>query len=912
MELVAFPDGHTVHRTHLWLTHAEGGIAVHLDEPTEPSLALADLKAWCISAPTDQREFKIGERVTSVSAADVLSKYVAAVLERAGIRGSAEHRISALMPALSSQQHQQTYRDMLVTAVQRACPNASVSTLTESEMVLEYFHLFKGSLRLRREDTNVFLVVDAGAATTNFTIVLSTKAGRITQATKANRPTQLRPVSADAPVAGGTFIDRWLLDHALANRGERTSVASEAAALRAIERAKLDVARGAASQVAFLGRGRAVTITAELVTEAAAHLWRELRPTYLDVATRLLEQLRSGAKATAYQMMLQKRNVAAPADVARLFDAVFVAGGTSLCPGFEDGLRDAIGASPDLHVHSIGGAYPVAAVLGAIAHLSAGSRATSQRANAATELTQLQASLAWDVYLDSVDDQHGTPSSPNFIHVLQRNDELLGGGNRPVALPTSWKPGMSPRARLVHRATENPADDRELRKGLRRTVLSVRSAAPQGRIVVDREREVAHLESDSIIGIEKVSIPLTARAAHEQRVVGLMSETVALDIGMSKTVIARTSARQPAPVEFEEAYRWVPDVPGYSLDAASGDADASDSSSPRSRAYLSPLDLADPVARLREVAARAAARGAPVDEKLLAVVYLGICTRRFVLLAGPPGSGKSTLARTLAEVLGCVRGRGLVDISVQAHWIDDGPLRGPGAPLADPLPADSPALVLLDEINLARPEYYLQDLFGSFDRFQEPSSLCLVGTLNVDEVSRPPSPKVLDRSMLFVVPPARRGATSLRSGWTPAPAVSGDSPEIGQEAVIVVEPDEQASALVGRWIDAAYECAASNAHLRADILPSARAHHDLLYFATLHGRLGMDALISFQEAMDYAILGRLIAPLNGSEEEVLPLVERWVILAGGDDQLPALPAVRRRLERMRHQAHERGHVHFWQ
>jgi len=171
--------------------------------------------------------------------------------------------------------------------------------------------------------------------------------------------------------------------------------------------------------------------------------------------------------------------------------------------------------------------------------------------------------------------------------------------------------------------------------------------------------------------------------------------------------------------------------------------------------------------------------------------YLSLKTKPFVLLAGISGTGKSKLVELFARALGAnEENREFNLIPVRPDWSDPTELLGyrnlegnfqPG-PLTKIISEASknlhrPYFVCLDEMNLARVEYYFSDLlsimetrrkmgeeiwtnrifsgenFGKealetqeYEDLRLPENLYIVGTVNMDETTFPFSKKVLDRA----------------------------------------------------------------------------------------------------------------------------------------------------------------------
>ena len=166
--------------------------------------------------------------------------------------------------------------------------------------------------------------------------------------------------------------------------------------------------------------------------------------------------------------------------------------------------------------------------------------------------------------------------------------------------------------------------------------------------------------------------------------------------------------------------------------------------------------------------------------------YLSLRSKPFVILAGTSGTGKTRLVRLFAEAIGAQYHQ----VAVRPDWSDSTDLFGhvdlngtfvPGCVLEFLVEAqrnpDHPYVLCLDEMNLARVEYYLSDflsvietrefrgekivsdplvsekIYGTDGAARKkhgevffPENLYVVGTVNMDETTFPFSRKVLDRA----------------------------------------------------------------------------------------------------------------------------------------------------------------------
>ena len=177
-----------------------------------------------------------------------------------------------------------------------------------------------------------------------------------------------------------------------------------------------------------------------------------------------------------------------------------------------------------------------------------------------------------------------------------------------------------------------------------------------------------------------------------------------------------------------------------------------------------------------------ASKGFSYDGELIENFYLSLKSKPFVILAGTSGTGKTRLVRLFAEAIGA----NYKLVSVRPDWSDSSDLFGhvnlkgefvPGAIIdyiheaAKPENINIPYFLCLDEMNLARVEYYLSDFLSIIEtRHREdgrvvtdeiildkavsvtygkvilPENLYVIGTVNMDETTFPFSKKVLDRA----------------------------------------------------------------------------------------------------------------------------------------------------------------------
>jgi hypothetical protein len=179
-----------------------------------------------------------------------------------------------------------------------------------------------------------------------------------------------------------------------------------------------------------------------------------------------------------------------------------------------------------------------------------------------------------------------------------------------------------------------------------------------------------------------------------------------------------------------------------------------------------------------------ASKGFYYETQEIQNLYLSLRTKPFVILSGISGTGKTMIIKWFAESVGATEENGQFSlISVRPDWNDGSDVLGyvdiagnfKEGPLTTTIKnaldhPDRPYFVLLDEMNLARVEYYFSDVLSVMEsrEFKNgrivtspllnagtaangspiyfPENVYIIGTVNMDETTHPFSKKVLDRA----------------------------------------------------------------------------------------------------------------------------------------------------------------------
>ena len=296
-------------------------------------------------------------------------------------------------------------------------------------------------------------------------------------------------------------------------------------------------------------------------------------------------------------------------------------------------------------------------------------------------------------------------------------------------------------------------------------------------------------------------------------------------------------------------------------------------------------------------------KGFSYERGLIENFYLSLKSKPFVILAGTSGTGKTRLVKLFAEAISAEYKM----VPVRPDWSDSSDLFGhvnlngefvPGAILEFISEAakqpEKPFILCLDEMNLARVEYYLSDFlsvietrelnngviesaplmslekYGSdlaarekYGELGFPENLYVVGTVNMDETTFPFSKKVLDR------------ANTIEFNYVDLePTFDAASPDT--EAIIIPN-----SMLRSEYLVLVKDCAEDQNFVQKictelkeinEILKKANCHvgfrvRDEIVFYMLNNR-NAENLLPEEEAFDNEILQKILPRIQGSSAAI--------------------------------------------
>ena len=315
------------------------------------------------------------------------------------------------------------------------------------------------------------------------------------------------------------------------------------------------------------------------------------------------------------------------------------------------------------------------------------------------------------------------------------------------------------------------------------------------------------------------------------------------------------------------------------------------------------------------------AKGFTFDEGLVENYYLSLKSKPFVILAGTSGTGKTRLVRLFAEAIGATSQNGRYKlVSVRPDWSDSSDLFGhvnlndkfiPGAIIdfvkQAELDSRNPYFLCLDEMNLARVEYYLSDILsiietreyvdgkvttdplitenyygadstarGKYGVVRIPENLYIIGTVNMDETTFPFSRKVLDRANTIEFSTVELLA-NFDSTQSEVKAIFADNIFMKADYVFF----NQCASEKDFVEEVCIELQAIN-----KILEKANAHvgyrvRDEIVFYMLNNK-NADNLLTRDEAFDHEIMQKILPRIQGSSASVKSMLCELFKYCAGD------------------------------
>ncbi|MGE7887509.1 MrcB family domain-containing protein [Bacillus cereus] len=302
------------------------------------------------------------------------------------------------------------------------------------------------------------------------------------------------------------------------------------------------------------------------------------------------------------------------------------------------------------------------------------------------------------------------------------------------------------------------------------------------------------------------------------------------------------------------------------------------------------------------------------EKKDLINFYLSLKTKPFVILSGISGTGKTKIVQWFAESLGATEENGQFTlIPVRPDWSDSSDLLGyvnlqgefQERPLIKVLEAadanpNRPYFVVLDEMNLARVEYYFSDFLSVIEsrkwkdrkivtspvlpesitnkHITIPSNVYIIGTVNMDETTHPLSKKVLDR----------------------ANTIEFNTVNLAYFNFLMDVEEKEAEIASSRSLETEYlhlkECFKENEDLVRNIstilieinkiLESVGAQvgyriRDEICFYMAYNEQGK--LLSFDEALDYQIYQKILPRLAGSDGRTEEVLKQLYVLCANEE-----------------------------
>src|SRR5690625_3187582 len=280
-------------------------------------------------------------------------------------------------------------------------------------------------------------------------------------------------------------------------------------------------------------------------------------------------------------------------------------------------------------------------------------------------------------------------------------------------------------------------------------------------------------------------------------------------------------------------------------------------------------------------------------------LFLSLKTKPFVILSGISGTGKTKIAQLFAESIGATEKNGqFMLIPVRPDWSDGSDLLGyvdiKGEFKEGPLTKiirhalknpNKPHIVLLDEMNLARVEYYFSDILSVMEsrrwengkivssnlltdeiagfNMQLPKNLYKIGTVNMDETTHPFSKKVLDRANTIEFNEIDlRNLAFLQEDET-VDALQVTQGRLASEYLHMKDAYFKHKDIIDPAIDELVRINQILQLMYAHV--GYRVRDEICFYLVYNDKAN---LLSFKKAFDYCILQKILPRISGSDSRV--------------------------------------------
>lgn len=338
------------------------------------------------------------------------------------------------------------------------------------------------------------------------------------------------------------------------------------------------------------------------------------------------------------------------------------------------------------------------------------------------------------------------------------------------------------------------------------------------------------------------------------------------------------------------------------------------------------------------------------EKKDLVNFFLSLKTKPFVILSGISGTGKTKIVQWFAESLGATEENGQFTlIPVRPDWSDSSDLLGyvnlqgefQERPLIKVLEAadanpNRPYFVVLDEMNLARVEYYFSDFLSVIEsrkwkdgkivtspvlpesitnkRITIPSNVYIIGTVNMDETTHPLSKKVLDRANTIEFNTVNLDYFNFLMDIEEKEAEVVSNSSLATKYLHLKECFKENEDLVRNISTILIEINESLESVGAQV--GYRIRDEICFYMAYNEK---GKLLSFDEAFDYQIYQKILPRLAGSDGRTEEVLKQLYVLcaneeydSGNNDALYAkYPRSANKLSHMLRRFEYDGFTSFW-